>query len=172
MPKPLPKPLIARLTAILSEADLAQTLAAFATERSSAFRLNTIKSSPEEAEAALEAKCVRFEKVPGIPHAYLVPKADEYGMKGTDLFYGGKIYVQGLSSQIPAHFLDLKPGIRVLDACAAPGSKTTQIAALMLNQGEIVALENHQVRFEKLAYNCKLQGATNVTSQSSSPCPL
>lgn len=91
-----------------------------------------------------------------------MPKEDEYALKGTDLFYGGKIYVQGLSSQIPVHFLGLKPEMRVLDVCAAPGSKTTQISATMGHSGEVVALENHQIRFDKLTHNCRLQGTTNI----------
>lgn len=116
----------------------------------------------KEVEESLHAKGIRFESVSGVENAYIVPKSDEYALKGTDLFYDGKIYVQGLSSQLPTHFLDLVPGMRVLDVCAAPGSKTTQIGAIMKNTGQIIALEKHQIRFDKLAHNCRLQGLTNV----------
>ncbi len=167
MSKPLPKPLVDRLRTILSPDDFMAAIAAFGTDRSAAFRVNSLKSTPEEVEAALSAKGIRFERIPEIPGAYRVPKEDEYALKGTDLFYGGKIYVQGLSSQLPAHFLDLKPGMRVLDACAAPGSKTTQIAAMLGGGGEVVALEKNQIRFDKLAHNCRLQGAPNVTLEKS-----
>ena len=49
-----------------------------------------------------------------------------------------------------------------MDVCAAPGSKTTQIAMLQQNNGKIVALEQNQIRFDKLNYNIRLQGATNI----------
>jgi 16S rRNA (cytosine1407-C5)-methyltransferase len=61
---------------------------------------------------------------------------------------------------LPALSLDLAPGMRVLDACAAPGSKTTQIGALLKNQGVIVACEKQKIRSEKLTYNLRLQGVT------------
>lgn len=50
----------------------------------------------------------------------------------------------------------------MLDVCAAPGSKTTQIADALGGGGEVVALEKHQIRFDKLVHNCRLQGASSV----------
>ena len=55
-------------------------------------------------------------------------------------------------------------GVKILDVTAAPGSKTSQISALLSNSGEVVACEKHQIRFDKLMHNLKLQGATNVTA--------
>lgn len=52
--------------------------------------------------------------------------------------------------------------MRVLDVTAAPGSKTTQMAALLKNTGKIVACEKHQIRYDKLVHNIELQGTTNV----------
>jgi 16S rRNA (cytosine1407-C5)-methyltransferase len=70
--------------------------------------------------------------------------------------------MQGLASQIPAVLLDLKDNMKVLDVTAAPGSKTTQIAAIMHNAGTIIACEKHQIRHDKLMHNITLQGATNI----------
>ena len=70
--------------------------------------------------------------------------------------------MQGLASQLPAIALEVKEGMKVLDVTAAPGSKTTQIAALMNNTGTIVACEKHQIRHDKLVHNIKLQGAANI----------
>lgn len=50
----------------------------------------------------------------------------------------------------------------VLDVTAAPGSKTSQISALLENTGEVVACEKHQIRYDKLLHNLKLQGCTNI----------
>ena len=70
--------------------------------------------------------------------------------------------MQSLSSMIPALALTPKSGMQILDVCAAPGSKITQIAALTKNSAEIVALEQSPVRYEKLLHNLALQGATSV----------
>lgn len=162
MTKPLPPALLDRLSSFLSEPDFRAVLDGFSSERPASFRVNGLKSNVLEIESALLAKGIRFERFEVIPSAYVVPKDDEYALKGTDAYYGGKIYVQGLSSMLPARFLNLKNGARVLDVCAAPGSKTTQIADLLGGSGEIVALEKHQIRFDKLVHNCRLQGAQAV----------
>ena len=52
--------------------------------------------------------------------------------------------------------------MNVFDVTAAPGSKTTQVSALMKNTGKIIACEKHQIRHDKLVHNIKLQGATNI----------
>ena len=63
---------------------------------------------------------------------------------------------------MPATVLAPTEHARVFDITAAPGSKTTQIAALMKNTGEIIACEKHQIRYDKLVHNIKLQGVTNI----------
>ena len=63
---------------------------------------------------------------------------------------------------IPVLALDPKPNEMILDICAAPGSKTTQMTMMMHNTGKIVAIEQNQIRFDKLMHNADLQGATNV----------
>lgn len=81
----------------------------------------------------------------------------EYAIKGTRAFYDGLIYLQSISSQLPALVLDPEAGESILDVCAAPGSKTTQLAMMMGNQGSIHAIEQNQIRYDKLLHNCKLQ---------------
>ncbi len=78
------------------------------------------------------------------------------------LYAEGAIYLQSLSSMIPALALDPQPGESILDIAAAPGSKTTQMAALMRNEGRILANELHGVRAERLSYNVRLQGCRIV----------
>lgn len=81
----------------------------------------------------------------------------EYAIKGTSAFYEGKIYLQSIASQLPALVLDPQPGESILDVCAAPGSKTTQLAMMMSNRGSIYAIEQNQIRYDKLMHNCLLQ---------------
>ncbi len=89
-------------------------------------------------------------------------RAHEYAIKGTRAFYDGKIYLQSIASLLPALVLEPRSGETVLDLCAAPGSKATQIAMMMRNTGKIVAIEQNQIRYDKLMHNCNLQGATNI----------
>lgn len=77
-----------------------------------------------------------------------------------DLYTDGKIYAQNHSSQIPAQILNPQPHELILDMCASPGSKTSQLAALTHNQAEITALEPDKVRFARLQHNMALLGTT------------
>jgi 16S rRNA (cytosine967-C5)-methyltransferase len=70
---------------------------------------------------------------------------------------------QSRASQLVSELVDPQPGERVLDLCAAPGNKTTHLAALMAARGEIVAYERHPGRAAELERRCAEHGATNVT---------
>jgi 16S rRNA (cytosine1407-C5)-methyltransferase len=74
----------------------------------------------------------------------------------------GGLYIQAASSMLAAHVLQVEPGMRVLDMCAAPGSKTSQIAAMMQNQGMLVANDRSRKRLYRLREILQRQGATNV----------
>jgi 16S rRNA (cytosine1407-C5)-methyltransferase len=153
----LPKKYLQRIESFLSEIDLKQTIEGYHGERSCSFRINTLKSTQKEVESFLCTSNISFHKIPSLPLIYIIEKKNEFALKGSSLFYEGKIYVQGITSQLPAMLLNIKEGIRVLDVTAAPGSKTTQIAALMNNTGTIIACEKHQIRYDKLIHNIKLQ---------------
>ena len=78
----------------------------------------------------------------------------------TPQYRNGELYVQSLSSMLPPLILNLQPGERVLDIAAAPGSKTTQMASLMDNHGEIIANDTSRTRIYRLKANMALQGAS------------
>ena len=84
-------------------------------------------------------------------------REQEYAIKGTRAFYDGKIYLQSIASILPVLVLGPDSGETILDVCAAPGSKTTQMAMLMENIGKIYAIEQNQIRYDKLMHNCSLQ---------------
>ena len=63
---------------------------------------------------------------------------------------------------LPVFVLEPESGETILDVCAAPGSKTTQMAMMMENIGRIYAIEQNQIRYDKLLHNCHLQGATII----------
>lgn len=81
----------------------------------------------------------------------------------TEGFQQGVFYVQSLSSMIPPLVLDPKSEEKILDLCASPGSKTTQIAGMIQNNGEIVANDISYIRTLKLKANIRIQNATCVT---------
>jgi len=161
----LPKKYLQRIESFLSKNDLEQTIKGYTEDRVCSFRINTLKSNQEEVESFLYSQGIAFTKAPFLSLAYIIDKKDEFTLKGSDFFYEGKIYVQGLTSQIPAILLDLQKDMRVFDITAAPGSKTTQMSAIMENTGLIVACEKHQIRYYKLMHNIKLQGTTNIESR-------
>ncbi|MEA3429927.1 MAG: RsmB/NOP family class I SAM-dependent RNA methyltransferase [Nanoarchaeota archaeon] len=76
----------------------------------------------------------------------------------------GYFYVQGAASMIPPLVLEPKPGEKVLDLCAAPGSKTSQMAAFMENQGVLVANDYRGIRLAPLGINLQRMGITNVVT--------
>lgn len=112
--------------------------------------------------AQLSDEGVPFEPIGGLPGAYDVSSSDRAQLMSSRPYADGKVYLQNASSQIPSLLLDPQPGEHVLDLCAAPGSKTGQLAALMQNQGEIFAVEKVRDRFYRLKANIYAQGATNV----------
>jgi len=81
---------------------------------------------------------------------------------GTPEFERGELMPQSRASMRVARVLDPRPGERVLDLCAAPGAKTTHIAALMEGSGEVVAVEAHRGRARALEENARRVGASNV----------
>lgn len=134
----------------------------FAHDRKWSFRINFLKGDEQDILAELKDKWIQVIPFEGISGAYFFDKKDDYAMKWTDAFYNGKIYLQSVSSMLPVLALDPKPGESILDVCAAPGSKTTQMAMMMGNEGKITALEQNPIRYDKLIHNVNLQGSTIV----------
>jgi len=124
-----------------------------------AVRVNTLRATPEEAIAAFETEGVSVERVDWHPDV-LVPDTDKPG--STWPGYHGWTHGQEEVSAIPATVLDPQPGERVWDACAAPGSKTTQIAAMMDDTGTLVANDNNLGRLSALRFNTERLGVTNA----------
>ncbi|PJA47262.1 hypothetical protein CO172_02450 [Candidatus Uhrbacteria bacterium CG_4_9_14_3_um_filter_36_7] len=150
--------LISRLEQQFGRRNFLQILKAFETKRLSSFRVNTLKTTDEQVMDILGQDHILFERIKQIPHAFIIRNKNDCGLLNHDLVKNGWVYLQGISSMIPVILLDPKPAEMILDLCAAPGSKTSQIAALMENQGKIVACENNPVRFQKLQYTIQKQG--------------
>ncbi len=107
----------------------------------SALRVNTLVATPEEVLAQLP---VAARPATGIPEGLVLD--GPFDAHGSQLWAHGAIMPQSRGSMTPARVLDPRPGERVLDLCAAPGAKTGQLAALMGDTGQIVAVERHPGR--------------------------
>ncbi|PIQ67387.1 rRNA cytosine-C5-methyltransferase [Candidatus Uhrbacteria bacterium CG_4_10_14_0_2_um_filter_41_7] len=154
----LPEEFLERLNAQFGPFKAGQILKAFETERPTTFRTNTLKSTDEKTMDFLRSGSYRYERIKTIPHAFRAQVAKAKDLLETEYFKEGNAYMQGETSMLPPLYLEPKPGDTVLDLCAAPGGKTSQIAALMKNEGVLVACEDDEIRYQKLVYTLQNQG--------------
>lgn len=134
----------------------------YKTKRKTTLRVNTIKSNIEAIKKELKEKDIEYENVSWSKEALIIKNVDEKVIQEMEIYKNGEIYLQSLSSMLPPIILDPKEGTDILDMAAAPGGKTTQIAALTNNKAHITACEKNKIRAKKLKYNIDKQGATCV----------
>lgn len=158
----LPEKFIERLEWLYSETQVKQVLQAFEHNLAPSFRVNTIKANRAKVQNALEEQGFILQQVAWYKDAFVLLNKSTRELTETSAYKSGYIYIQNLSSMIPALALDPKPDETVLDIAAAPGSKTTQIASLMKNTGEITANDLSYKRLFKLKDNLSQMGVTNT----------
>ncbi len=158
----LPQEFLNNLSVIFPSYYLPRVWKSLKEEKLTVFRVNTLKISAKLATELLKKKGFRLRRLTPIPGVFILEGGTLRQLEKTSLYEEGKIYVQNPSSMLPPIVLSPLPGERVLDLGAAPGSKTTQMAALMRNCGKIVAIEKSKVRFYKLLFNLKKQGVEIV----------
>lgn len=159
---PLPPEFLTRLEAILPAADLAPTLATFAQEKPTTFRINPLKTDPAAVEEELTAAGFTLTPIEWYTGAFSLPNEQRRALTESPLFYDGRIYIQNLSSMLAPLVLAPRPGEEVLDLAAAPGGKTLQLAGMMHNEGYVAAVEPIKERFYKLKHNLLTAGAEVV----------
>jgi len=155
--KQLPEKFLERLTEMFGVSLFREIEKTFV-ERCTTFRINTVKSKKETVIAALNQNGFKFERVSWYKDAFILKNKSKRELTDLNIYNEGKIYIQSLASIIPPLVLDPQPGEKVLDLTAAPGSKTSQIAALMHQEGELVANDNNKIRFFKLKHNMEALG--------------
>jgi len=139
--------------------DFAAFLAACERPLPAAVRVNTIKTTVERAMRGLDEAGIAYEQTDWHPGMLRLPD-DQPGANWP--YVCGWLHGQEEVSAVPATVLDPDPGTRVWDACAAPGSKTTQLAAIMDDSGRVVATDNNVGRISALRSNAERLGVTNT----------
>lgn len=125
-------------------------------------RVNTLKTDSETIKNKLDEANIKYKPVTWSQEALIIENVREKEIKALDMYENGEIYLQSLSSMFPPIILEPQEGTDILDMAAAPGGKTTQMAALIKNKASITACEMNKIRAERLKYNIEKQGATCV----------
>ncbi|MGB7785280.1 MAG: methyltransferase domain-containing protein [Salinimicrobium sp.] len=123
-------------------------------------RANKLKTSREELQKALSKEGIETEFLKGYPDALqLKERANVFK---TEAFKNGLFEVQDASSQLVADFLEVEPGMRVVDTCAGAGGKTLHLAALMQNKGQLIATDIYANKLKELKRRARRAGAHNI----------
>ena len=154
---------LAKLKEIYFWEDLKLCEKAFEIEkRKTCFRINTLKSDESEIFEVLGKQGLKAQKIDFLKNWYFLENWKEKDLWDLNIFKDGKIYLQSLSSQIPVDFLGLEFGDKILDITASPGGKTSQAQSLLNNSWEIKAIDNNQIRIDKLKFTLERQWIKNV----------
>lgn len=124
-------------------------------------RINTILTTVKETKKSIEAKGWKLTPIPWCKEGFWIEHPTRRDVGNLLEYHVGKIYVQEAASMIPPLVLKPKPNEIVLDMCAAPGSKTTQMAMMMKNEGLLIANDYKGQRLQSLGINIQRSGLTN-----------
>ncbi|WP_432359428.1 16S rRNA (cytosine(967)-C(5))-methyltransferase RsmB [Sporosarcina sp. UB5] len=126
-------------------------------------RVNSLKATVDEAMKELEKEGIETSKGEVIP---LSIQASSGSLANTEAFEKGLLTIQDESSMLPVLALDVKPNMKVLDMCAAPGGKTTFIAEQMNDKGEIYAHDLHDHKLTLIESNANRLGIQSIKTKS------
>lgn len=123
-------------------------------------RINTLKTTREKIKEALAGQGIKVLESTRVPEALYI---DDFGaVENLEEFKKGELTVQDESSQLVAHVLGVKPGDRVLDVCSSPGGKTTHLAQIMNNTGEVIAVDIYAQKLQLVDELARRLGITII----------
>lgn len=158
----LPAIFVDRLAKIIPTEQLPAVLESFSLDKAVSVRVNTLLAEIAPTLASLQAQGFSVQPVPWFAAAFSIPATQKLALTQSAEFYAGAIYIQNFSSMLPVLALAPEAGEINLDLAAAPGGKTTLMAALMHNQGQISAVEPVRDRFFRMQSNLSQQGVQNT----------
>ena len=123
-------------------------------------RVNTLKTTKESLRAILMDLNIETDFLEGHNDALVLRERANVFL--TDAFKEGFFEVQDANSQLVAAFLDVQPGMRVVDTCAGAGGKTLHLASLMENKGQLIAMDLYESKLKQLKLRAKRNGAFNI----------
>lgn len=134
----------------------------FGQNRKLTLRINKLKTTVENVKKILTNLKIKFSEVSWSEDALIIEGTTKQEILELEIYINGEIYLQSLSSMIPALILNPEANENILDMAAAPGGKTTQMSAISNNLALITACEKNKIRAERLKYNIQKQGANRV----------
>lgn len=155
--------LIEKLKGTYDDDTISVILDGLSIDRKTSFRVNLLRSNIEEIKSILDSLNINYSQFESISNIFILESGSESLIQNLDIYKDGKIYLQSISSILPAYLLESKENENILDMCAAPGGKTTLISMISNNKVNLTAVELHKDRFERLKYNLKIQGANAYT---------
>ncbi|HMB62101.1 MAG TPA: methyltransferase domain-containing protein [Eudoraea sp.] len=138
-------------------------IAALNTQAKVILRANRLKITREKLAGMLAVEDALTDPIPGYPDALQL--RERSNVFTTEAFKNGLFEVQDASSQRVAPFVEVKPGYRVIDACAGAGGKTLHLAALMENKGQLIALDIYGNKLKELKRRARRSGAHNIETR-------
>ena len=126
-------------------------------------RTNTLNTTKEELQKKLQDESIFTEFLPNHSDALrLVERANVFR---TEVFKKGYFEVQDASSQLVAEYLDVAPGMKVIDTCAGAGGKTLHLASFMKNKGQIIAMDIYESKLKKLKIRARRNKVHNIDTR-------
>ena len=155
----MPAEFLDRLKKQYHREDLVLVLKGLTEPRHVCFRINTLLGDTTSVLTSLEKEGIMPSRLESIGIGYMVPHDSRQALLESESYQARRIYIQNASSMVPPLVLAPRPGERVLDLAAAPGSKTLQLATLMECKGELAAVEVVKDRYYRLKRNLFAHGA-------------
>jgi len=126
-------------------------------------RTNTLNTTKKELQKELQDESIFTEFIPNHSDALrLVERANVFR---TEVFKKGYFEVQDASSQLVAEYLDVAPGMKVIDTCAGAGGKTLHLASFMKNKGQIIAMDIYESKLKKLKIRARRNKVHNIDTR-------
>lgn len=156
-----------RMRDLLGAEEFEAYIKSFEEERLYGLRVNTLKISPEEF---LKITDLTLKPIPWIRNGFYY-EGEERPAKNPH-YFAGLYYLQEPSAMTPANLLPVMPGDKVLDLCAAPGGKSTELGAKLKGKGMLVSNDISNSRAKALLKNLELWGIENICVTSEEPAKL
>ncbi|GEB77147.1 tRNA/rRNA methyltransferase [Sporolactobacillus inulinus] len=160
----LPESFMKKMTALMGEDEARTFFATYEQDRALGLRVNPLKIEPEQLRAL---SGFHLQPIPFCSNGFYYQEEDAPGKH--PYHQAGLYYIQEPSAMFVADTLAPQPGERVLDLCAAPGGKSTQLAARMKNSGLLIANEPYPKRAKALSENIERMGITNAVVTNEMP---